>query len=75
MKSSNSIDLIDDRLQSVVTYVYIGSRTQLFESDMTKSFINKQNFKPYLDSTLSVKMGHPDFQNRTFQFLRLWLLA
>jgi hypothetical protein len=41
MKSSNLIDLVDDRLQSVVTYVYIGSRTQLFELDTTKSFLNK----------------------------------
>jgi hypothetical protein len=36
-------------LQSVVTYVYIGSRMQLFGSDMTKSFLNKRNLKPYSD--------------------------
>jgi hypothetical protein len=41
MKSRNSIDCVDDDLQSVMTYVYIGSRTQLFELDMTKSFLNK----------------------------------
>jgi hypothetical protein len=41
MKCVNSIDCVDDRLQSDVTYVYIGSRTQLFESDATKSFLNK----------------------------------
>jgi hypothetical protein len=38
-----------------MTYVYIGSMTQLFESYTTKSFQSKQNFKPYLDSTLSGK--------------------
>jgi hypothetical protein len=38
MKSSNSIDLVGVRLQLVVTCVYIGSRMQLFRSDMMKSF-------------------------------------
>jgi hypothetical protein len=61
MKSSNSIDCVDDRLQSTMSYVYIGSKTQLFESDMTKSFLNNQNLKPYSDSTLSEK-------NRTLRF-------
>jgi hypothetical protein len=41
MKSKNLIDYINDYLQSVMTYVYIGSRMHLFGSDMTKSFINK----------------------------------
>jgi hypothetical protein len=41
MKSINSIDCVDDGLQSVVTYTYIGSRTQLFESNTIKSFLNK----------------------------------
>jgi hypothetical protein len=41
MKSVNSIDLVGDDLQSSVTYVYIGSRTHLFDSYMTKSFLNK----------------------------------
>jgi hypothetical protein len=41
VKSSNSIDLVGDRLQSAVTYVYIGSRTQLIELDTTKSFLSK----------------------------------
>jgi hypothetical protein len=41
MKIVKSIDLVGDVLQSVVTYVYIGSRTQLFESDTSKSFLNK----------------------------------
>jgi hypothetical protein len=41
MKSCNSIDLVGDDLQLVVTYVYIGSRTQLFDSYTTKSFLNK----------------------------------
>jgi hypothetical protein len=40
-KSSNSIDLVGVDLQLAVTYVYIGSMMQLFESDMTKSFLNK----------------------------------
>jgi hypothetical protein len=34
-----------------MTYVYIDSRTQLFELDMTKFFLNKRKLKPYLDST------------------------
>jgi hypothetical protein len=46
MKRIILIDCVDDWLQSVVTYVYIGSRTQLFESDMRKSFLNKLNLKP-----------------------------
>jgi hypothetical protein len=41
MKSVNSIDLVGDDLQSVVTYVYVASSTQLFRSDTTKSFLNK----------------------------------
>jgi hypothetical protein len=41
MKSVNLIDLVGDRLQSTMTYVYIGSMTQLFELDTTKSFLNK----------------------------------
>jgi hypothetical protein len=41
MKSVNSIDLVGDDLQSAVTYVYRGSRTQLFESYTTKFFLNK----------------------------------
>jgi hypothetical protein len=35
VKSRISIDLIDIRLQLVMTYVYIGSKTQLFGSDTT----------------------------------------
>jgi hypothetical protein len=41
MKIVKSIDFVGDVLQSAVTYVYIGSRTQLFESDTSKSFLNK----------------------------------
>jgi hypothetical protein len=41
MKSRNLMDCVDDSLQSAVSYVYIGSMTQLFQSDMTKSFLNK----------------------------------
>jgi hypothetical protein len=57
MKSVNSINLIDVGLQSVMAYVYIGSRTQLFGSDTTKSFLNKRNLKPYSDSICSEKIG------------------
>jgi hypothetical protein len=45
-----------------VTYVYIGSRTQLFELDTTKSFLNKQNFKLYSESILSVKLDPPEWE-------------
>jgi hypothetical protein len=38
-----------------MTYVYIGSRTQLFGLDMTKSFLKKHNVKPYSDSICSGK--------------------
>jgi hypothetical protein len=41
MKSVNSIDFVSDDLQSDVTYVYIGSRTRLFDSYTTRSFLNK----------------------------------
>jgi hypothetical protein len=75
MKIIDSIDLVGDDLQSAVTYVYIGSRTQLFESDTTKSFLNKQNFKPYSDSTLSIKTGPSRMGNQTIWLLRLRLLA
>jgi hypothetical protein len=69
VKSSNSIDLVDDDLQSTVTYVYIGSMTQHFDSYTTKSFLNKQNLKSYSDSTLSVKTRPSEIGNRTIQFL------
>jgi hypothetical protein len=46
MKRISSIDRVDDKLQSTMTYVYISSRTQLFESDTRKSFLNKLNLKP-----------------------------
>jgi hypothetical protein len=46
MKRIILIDCVDNWLQSAVTYVYIGSRTQLFESDTRKSFLNKLNLKP-----------------------------
>jgi hypothetical protein len=75
MKSVNSIDLVGDDLQSAMTFIYIGSRTQLFDSYTTKSFLNKQNLKPYSDSTLSIKTGPSKIGNRTIWFLRLRLLA
>jgi hypothetical protein len=68
LKIVNLIDFVGDVLQSIVTYVYIGSRMQLLESDRTKSFLNKRNFKPYSDSTLSVKTGPSEMGNRTIQF-------
>jgi hypothetical protein len=55
MKSRNLIDCIDVGLQSAMTYVYICSRIRLFESDTTKSFLNKQILKPYSDSICSEK--------------------
>jgi hypothetical protein len=75
IKNDCLIDLVGDVLQSAMTYVYIGSRAQLFESDMTKCFLNKQNFKPYLDSTLSVKTRPFGMGNQTIRFLQLWLFA
>jgi hypothetical protein len=68
-KGINLIDYIGDKLQSAVTYVYIASSTQLFESDMTISFLNKRNFKPYSDSSLSEKAGPSKIGNRTIWFL------
>jgi hypothetical protein len=53
MKNISSIDCVAIGLQSVMGYTYIGSRAQLFESDTTKSFLNKLNLKPYSDSTYS----------------------
>jgi hypothetical protein len=61
MKSINSIDCVGVRLQSFMTYTYIGSRTKLFESDMTKSFLNKLNLKPYSDSIYGGKTGQSSF--------------
>jgi hypothetical protein len=46
MKIKVSIECVDVGLQSTVTYTYIGSRTELFESDTIKSFLNKLNLKP-----------------------------
>jgi hypothetical protein len=57
MKSRNSIDCVDVTLQSVVTYAYIGSRTLLFESDTTKSFLKNEISNP--TRTLS-NLGKPD---------------
>jgi hypothetical protein len=53
MKIINLIDCLGVRLRSAMTYVYIGSRTKLFELDTTKFFLNKQNLKPYSDSICS----------------------
>jgi hypothetical protein len=61
MKIINLIDCVDVRLQSVMTYTYIVSGTHLFESDMTKSFLNKLNLKPYSYSIYSGKTGYSGF--------------
>jgi hypothetical protein len=55
--------------QDNVPYIYIGSRTRLFRTDMTKSFLNEQNFKPYSDCTLFEKIRPSRIGNRTIQFL------
>jgi hypothetical protein len=70
VRSINSVDCVDVRLQSTMTYTYIGSRTYLLELDTTKSFLNKLNHKPYLESICSEKTGYSGIQNRTVQFLR-----
>jgi hypothetical protein len=70
MKIINSIDCIVIRLQSAITYTYIGSRTYLFELDMTKSLLNKLNLKPYSVSICLEKTRYSGIQNRTVQFLR-----
>jgi hypothetical protein len=75
MKSINLINCVDIRLQSVVTYTYIGNMTYLFGSDTIKSFLNKLNLKSYSDYIYSRIIRYSDFQNRTVQFLRLRLLA
>jgi hypothetical protein len=69
MKIKDSIDCVGIRLQSAVTYTYIGSRTYLFESDKTKSFLNKLNLKSYSDSICSEKTRYSGLPNRMVQFL------
>jgi hypothetical protein len=60
------IDCVYDMLQSAVTYVYIGSRTQLFESDKKKIF-PKQTISQTL-TRLSV-LGKPDTaESKTVQY-------
>jgi hypothetical protein len=75
MKNIYSIDYVDVRLQSAVTYIYIGNMMYLFESDTIKSFLNKLNIKPYLNSICSGKIGYSGLTNRMVRFLRLWLIA
>jgi hypothetical protein len=76
MKIVNSIDFVGDVLQSFMTYVYIGSKTQLFELDTSKSFLTKRNFKPYSEFILSVKTGLSDFCEFGFllDFILSWSL-
>jgi hypothetical protein len=74
MKKIILIDCVCVRLQSVVTYIYIDGRTQLFESDTTKSFLNKLNLKYYSDPIYSEKIEYCGIQNRTVWFLQLQLL-
>jgi hypothetical protein len=62
IKIINSIDCVDVRLQSVMTYTYICSRTQLFESNTVKFFLNKLNLKPYSNSMF--------WENRILRYLK-----
>jgi hypothetical protein len=41
---------------------------------MTKSFLNKLNLKPYLDSICSGKIGYSSIQNRIVRFYDFSLL-
>jgi hypothetical protein len=75
MKSRILIDCVDDGLQSAITYIYIGSMTYLFESDMTKYFLNKQNLNSYLDSICFRKNRQSSLANKMVWFFRLRLLA
>jgi hypothetical protein len=75
MKIIDSIDCVCVRLQSAKTYTYIGSRTYLFESDTTKSFLNKLNLKFYLDSIYSEKTGYSVIQNQTVWFFWPWFFG
>jgi hypothetical protein len=68
MKNTSSIDCVGVGLQSAVTYTYIGSRTYLFELDVTKSFLNKLNRKPNLNSICSGKIGYFGLTNRMVRF-------
>jgi hypothetical protein len=63
VKIINLVDCVGVGLQSTVPYTYICSRTELFKLDMTKSFINKQNLKPYSDSICSMKTRYSGIQN------------
>jgi hypothetical protein len=69
MKNISLIDCVGVRLQSAMTYTYIGSRTLLFESNMTKSFLNKLNLKHYSDSICFGKTGYSGIQNRIVRYL------
>jgi hypothetical protein len=69
MKNISLIDCVGVELQSVVTYTYIGSRTYLFESDTTKSFLNKLNHKSYLDTICFEKIGYSGLTNQIVHFL------
>jgi hypothetical protein len=58
MKTINLIDCVGVELQSAVTYTYIASSTQLFESDTIKYFLSKLNLKHYSDSICSEEIGY-----------------
>jgi hypothetical protein len=75
MKNLSLIDCVGVRLQSAVTYTYIGSMMYLIESDMTKYFLNKLNLKYYSDSICYGKTGYSSLSNRMVRFLRLRLLT
>jgi hypothetical protein len=61
--------------QSAVAYIFIGYKTQLFDTDKGKSFQNKLNLKSYSDSICSKKIGYFGILNRMVPFLRLQLRA
>jgi hypothetical protein len=58
-----------------MTYIYIGSRTKLFELDTTKIFLNKQNLKSYADSICSEKSRYSISKTGQSGFCGLRLLS
>jgi hypothetical protein len=75
MKNISSIDCVGVRLQSAVTYTYIGSMAYLIESDTTKYFLKKLNLKYFSESICYGKTGYSVLSNQMVQFLRLRLLT
>jgi hypothetical protein len=69
MKINDLIECVGVGLQSIMTYTYIGSRMYLFESDMTKYFLNKLNLKPYSNYICSGKSRYCSLANQMVRFL------